>query len=94
MKDDEIFQRYVELLKQEDTNDEAWLWLSFVDETGFLGVYICKAKGMMHAMASINQKRLNPGGQVICYELAQDPNEFMTERLLNKEEATEMSKLL
>lgn len=50
------------------------MWLSFVDERReegdrFLGVIITKTLGMTHAIRKTHELGINPGGEVLAFEL-------------------------
>lgn len=49
----------------EDTREGRWLWLSFADDTGFLGVLIIKADDIIDACRKAHAQKLNPGGEVM-----------------------------
>lgn len=72
-----------------------WYWLSFADDTGFLGVAITYANSFDEALRATRRKGINPGGSVQGVVMddtivqAHIP-EAMRERLLTKEEVMSM----
>jgi hypothetical protein len=66
-------------------------WLSFVDEEAdkSLGVILVKASSFIQAVLKTHQLRINPGGQVLGYEVPEDDTETLKiphNRLLQQEE--------
>lgn len=43
-----------------------WWWLSFADETGFLGAAIVRGVDAHDAVRRSHRLGLNPGGEVMC----------------------------
>jgi len=86
----DVQARISELLEQESTHPEVWLYLSFADKT-FLGAVILKARGVTHAVNACWQKQINPGGEVLCFEIPKDkvPPEKYQNRLLTLQEIRE-----
>jgi hypothetical protein len=70
-----------------------WWWLSFADETGFLGAAIIQAGGIIEAASTAERLGCNPGGQVLAYPIADFdlPPEEHRERLLGEPEANELA---
>jgi hypothetical protein len=63
-----------------------WHWMSFADEGTCLGVVLIRARNMLEAVTLAHRLKINPGGQVLSYEMPEDyevPDEFAN-RLLSK----------
>ena len=45
------------------------LWLSFVKDDKFAGVVVTEADGIAEATAKCWRNGVNPGGEVMCYEI-------------------------
>lgn len=58
-----------ELLEQDLSSEARWFWLSFADDTGFLGVVIIQAGGIIEATTAARTRGINPGGEVRAYPL-------------------------
>jgi hypothetical protein len=71
--DDKFRERVAEVLREELTQPEKVMWLSFADEGGFRGVIIIKAHGIADALTKCNVLGINPGGQVAGHEI---PDEY------------------
>lgn len=75
-----------------EDNLERCLWMSFCDTDKpsgeqFLGVIITKTLGIAHAVQKTHALGINPGGQILSYEI--DPNEIKPEdfnKLLRRED--------
>ena len=63
-------------------------YLSFADETKFLGAAVVDADNFLSAMTKINIVGINPGGEVLCFEMPKECDEQSMERnrLYSKEE--------
>lgn len=59
-----------QLLAQDFQQKAQWIWLSFADETGFLGVSIVEAGGIMEAAMIAKARGCNPGGEVQGYPIS------------------------
>jgi hypothetical protein len=79
-----------QMLGQELSAEKQWLWLSFADETGFLGASIVEGGGIMEATMRARLLGCNPGGEVLGEPLTNLPPEEYRERLLSREEIDEM----
>ncbi|ARB13830.1 hypothetical protein Ccr2_gp299 [Caulobacter phage Ccr2] len=66
-----------------------WWWLSFADDTGFLGVAVLHAESFDAALRKSGATGLNPGGSVQGVPLPEEyvPAEPYRNRLLNAAEA-------
>jgi hypothetical protein len=91
----EWFARVKKLEQEElEGGQTAWWWLSFVDETGFLGVCYVLAFGMLTAIKEAHRLGINPGGEVQASSIPLDqkpPNKWLN-RLLSKSDIDEMNK--
>lgn len=76
-----------ELLNQDLNKERVWYWLSFVDETGFLGVSIVQGGGIIEATSAARTLGCNPGGEVMATEIDIDnvPEQYRN-RLLSERE--------
>lgn len=77
----------------------SWFWLSFRNkETNtFLGVSIIQASNFKKAFLLSWSLKINPGGEVLAYNITEDINKIMPKdrhRLLNREEALHYQQLL
>lgn len=79
-----------ELLAEDIMIKPRWMWLSFADETGFLGAAIVQAGGLLEATIIARAKGCNPGGEVLGEPLTSLPPAEYRERLLSSEEIDEM----
>lgn len=73
------------LRAEESAHPEAWWWLSFGDETGWLGSCFVKARGFTLALEEARRRGINPGGQ--CRgegPLPEIEDESLANRLLQK----------
>lgn len=85
------------LLDEATTGADRWWWLSFADATlpkgtQFLGACIVRARGMVSAVSRAHVLGINPGGEVVGYELPAAADEIgipddYCNRLLTREEA-------
>lgn len=77
-----------EVLKQDMSVEPVWMWLSFADETGSLGVAIVEGGGVVEAALNAKLKGCNPGGEVMAYPLPPEhlPAEELRNRLLSAED--------
>lgn len=73
-------------LEHEQTQPKRWIWLSFVNEDDFAGVVITKTHGLNHAIQKTHLLGINPGGEVMSYELDDDDRRYQpySDRLLSK----------
>jgi hypothetical protein len=62
-------------------------WLSFTDETGFLGVVIVDSDTFINAVKKTHQLAINPGGQVAWGDPPEGVFEVDKNRLLSRAEA-------
>lgn len=86
-------ERIAMLIEQEQQEGkEQILWMSFCDTSKpkgeqFLGVIITKALGPVHALKKTHQMKINPGGEVMSYEVTEIQNfNKVSDRLLNKKQ--------
>lgn len=79
-----------ELLAEDLKHEPGWWWLSFADESGFLGACIVCGAGMMEATIIARGLGCNPGGEVLGEELENLPPDEYRERLLSREDIDEM----
>lgn len=70
------------------TRPMAWWYLSFADETGFLGGVLVRAWGAGTASALAHATGCNPGGEIWARRLRDDfdPPEAWQFRLMSKED--------
>jgi hypothetical protein len=89
--DQQFFSRVAEVLSEEFTEPEQWLYLSFADSE-FRGAVVVKAQGITTALLKVNALGQNPGGEVLCVEIPGDkiPEAKFHDRLLTKAEIQEM----
>lgn len=75
-------------MEQMEYTDEDWWWLSFAEESGFLGVVVIQGYGIVDAVSRSHALGVNPGGEVQGWLLPEHvpPAEFRN-RLLSKAEA-------
>jgi hypothetical protein len=85
-----------EMLSQDLKLPEKWFWISFADPDKpegdqFLGVVVVQGGGMQEAIQNAWSMGINPGGQVMAFELLDDevPDEQYRRRLMSKEELEE-----
>jgi hypothetical protein len=86
-----IEEKFQQLLAEESTQPERYIYLSFAQGKLFLGGVITKAKGFMHAIAKTKKLQINPGGEVAGLPIPEDevPDAKYLDRLLTKEELNE-----
>lgn len=68
-------------------------WLSFADDTGFLGACIAEGEDMKAAIRDAWAHRINPGGSVKGYQLDRGREElrpFVIHKLYSKDEINEI----
>ena len=65
------------LMSQEKTKPKKLLWLSFGDADGFRGAVITKERGIMTAIVRTRQLGINPGGEVLCLEMDDTPQDVV-----------------
>jgi hypothetical protein len=63
-----------------------WCYMSFADESGFLGGVYVFARGILSAVAATHEMGINPGGQVMYMEPEDAPPPELINRLLSREE--------
>lgn len=91
MEDADARRRWgIERMRKEEiaAGNVRWVFLSFADETKFLGGVIVEALGVTHAIAQTKAGGYNPGGSVACFDIpegALPPDEYRN-RLLTREE--------
>ena len=92
--DDEAFRAMARAARANEIEAGApgWHYLSFADDTSFLGGLVIHAFGFMDAIMQAHLRGLNPGGEVMYAELpdAAIPPERFRNRLLSKDEVKEM----
>lgn len=89
LSDTEVQHALVQRLKDESRKPENWYWMSFADESRFLGAIIIRARGPITANQLAWARNINPGGEALMLRLDSNldvPDEW-TNRLLNAEEA-------
>ncbi len=94
MNDAEFAARTREVLAEEAVSPEQWWWLSFADASGFLGVAIVRAHGILSAATKARHLGINPGGDVRGYaipEVERIAKNGIVNRLLSKDEALALS---
>jgi hypothetical protein len=81
----------LELMREDMQQSLGWWWLSFADDTGFLGVAIVEAGGIMEAAVAAKLAGCNPGGEVLAYPIPVDklPVEKLRNRLLSRDDLEE-----
>lgn len=81
---------FAELQEEVQRNQEVCLWMSFSDSSGFLGVVVTNALGIIHATNKTHEMSINPGGKIKTVEIDPDninPKHF--DRLLSKTDLIE-----
>jgi hypothetical protein len=86
MTEGERLARIAEVHAQEMQTPAAWYWLSFADETGFLGAAMVRAHGITTAVVEAKRLGIHPGGSVLCHPI-DEPPETLKNVLLTKEQA-------
>ncbi len=86
MTEDEVRKRMAEVMEQELRNKAGWWWCSFANDGGFLGVAIVRAQGIGTAIMEARRIGINPGGEVLSFEVAEPP-EIFKNVLLDREMA-------
>ena len=90
LSQEEFHRRALDLLAEEAAQPLAWYWLSFADETGFLGAVVIQARGILGATQLAPALGINPGGECrscrIPAELIHNIPEQYRNRLLSKQE--------
>jgi hypothetical protein len=76
-----------EVLDKDLNSDYRWFWLSFADDSGFLGVAIVQAGGIVEATRTARTLDCNPGGEVRAYpiDIERVPEQYRN-RLLSEQE--------
>lgn len=76
--------------EEQATEPLHWVYLSFADEE-FKGGVVIEAHGIIDAVTRCNMLGINPGGEVMCFDV--DPENLLAEkfrnRLINKAEMTD-----
>lgn len=82
--------RILELTASElsDPDNKGVYYLSFADETGFLGAVFIEAHGIVTATEKAHELGINPGGEVACWGPVPPPVDEGMNRLLSKEEVS------
>ena len=62
---DALLTRYQHLVASEQENPAGWWWLSFSADGKFLGVVVVYAHGLLEAVRICEDRKLNPGGEVL-----------------------------
>jgi hypothetical protein len=80
--------RKAQLLTDELGQPPRWFYLSFATEHKFLGAVVVEAIGPMHALQRVHELGLNPGGQVLTFEVPDGAPlpDAAKNRLLSKED--------
>ncbi len=75
-----------------ETGKSAWYYLSFADETGFLGACIVNALGPTDAARQARLVGANPGGEVMITQLPDDVplTDAMKNRLLTFQDMVDL----
>jgi hypothetical protein len=71
----DVERRREQLLAEEAKQPETWWWLSFCDETGFLGGVMTRAPGFATALLKTCRLGINPGGDVRGFAFPEPPKE-------------------
>lgn len=83
-------RRRADLLEAELKQPLTTWWLSFADDArgGSLGVCLVEARGLLTAVMRTHQIGINPGGQVMGFEIPEDSEEHALprDRLLKADE--------
>ncbi len=69
-----------------DPKNKGIYYLSFADESGFLGGVFTEAHGIITATDKTNDLGINPGGEVMCWGPIPPPEDHYLDRLLTKDE--------
>jgi hypothetical protein len=80
MRDRTWKARRDKIIKEELAQPEHWWWLSFADESGFLGAVLTRAHGFVTAVTKTHMLGVNPGGEVRGMEI---PDEVIDSSLYN-----------
>jgi hypothetical protein len=80
--------RRAQILTDELSQPLRWFYLSFADDDGFRGAVIIEARGQAHALQATHKLGINPGGQVMTWEIREGAPlpEAVKNRLLSKED--------
>lgn len=91
MKNDAFAERVRLALEAESENPLCWYYLSFVNDSGFLGAAIVQARGIVSASRVAHERGCNPGGEMLALALEEsDPIPAdKTYKLLSQEELSE-----
>lgn len=96
LTEQQVEARRVHLIEQEMMEPAGWYWLSYCDPSKprgkqFLGVAVVRAHGVVTAAQRAWKLKINPGGEMVCYDLPdgmiETIPENLRERLLTKAEA-------
>lgn len=82
---------FLDALEREQDNPEKLIWMSFCDPNltegnKFLGVIITKAKGLAHAVEKTHDLGINPGGEIMSFEIEDEIDIAHHDRLLSRED--------
>ena len=91
--EDDFARKTAELLDEEAQNPAGWWWCSFAHDDGFRGVAIVWARGIISATNEARRRRINPGGEVIAYEIDEPPERYRN-KLLDRAEALEARQIV
>jgi len=58
--------RRASIIAEEHRHAARWHYLSFADDTGFLGGAIVRSHGFLTAIQRVTDMGINPGGEVMC----------------------------
>jgi hypothetical protein len=89
MNDAAFREKTAALVREEHEGHAGWWWCSFAQD-GFRGVCIVFAYGIITASREAHLRGINPGGEMLAYEIAEPPDEFKN-ALLDSETATRAS---
>lgn len=76
-------ERMAAILAEEAKQPVQWWYLSFGDETGFLGGCVVRAQGGQSAIRRSHQLGINPGGSVMIVRVGDDKGPLPADRLLS-----------
>ncbi len=62
-------QRRPKVIAAERKKPLGWFYLSFAEDTRFLGAAIVQARGILTAVEHCNDLGINPGGEVACWPI-------------------------
>ena len=88
----DLLRHVQDILEQERTTPEHWMYLSFATaEEGFKGGVYVKARGITHAILRCLALGINPGGQIFPLDIPDEmesklPPEEFREKLLSQKD--------